>query len=168
MRARLAAYVGAAAFLGFPAAGISQSSSAAPSVELLADIVGTWQSDTTNGTSAVSSCAWTPQHGAVLCEQTVTTPAGARHALNLFTFDRTAEKFVFYVLGQPGDPMRPVPLAIDGHVWIYGGQARDASGNFSRTVNDFTAKDSYSWRLESSADGERWTSGAHGMSRRVR
>jgi len=168
MRARYAALIGTGAFLGFPALSISQSSSTAPSVELLGDIVGTWQSDTTNGTSALSTCAWTPQHGAVLCEQTVTTPNGVRHALNLFTFDRAAGKFVFYVLSQPGDPMRPVPLAIDRHVWIYGGQTRDANGNFSRTVNDFTAKDSYAWRLESSTDGERWTSGAHGMSRRVR
>ena len=141
--------------------------SSAPDVEQLSDIVGVWQSDTTNGTSALSSCAWTPQHGAVLCEQTITTPAGARHALNLFTFDAAAGKFFFYVLGQPGDGLRPVPLAIDRHLWIYGGQSRDGSGTFSRTVNDFTAKDSYSWRLESSTDGEHWTPGIHGMSRRV-
>jgi hypothetical protein len=151
-----------AAMIGVAAA------TAAPDVGLLGDIVGTWQSDTTNGTSAVSSCAWTPQRGGVLCEQTVTTPAGERHALNLFTFDRAAGKFFFYVLGQPGDAMRAVPLAIDKHVWIYGGQSRDANGGFSRTVNDFTAKDFYAWRLESSADGEVWTAGIHGRSRRVR
>ena len=140
---------------------------AAPDVGLLGDIVGVWQSDTTNGASALSSCAWTPQHGAVLCEQTISTPAGIRHALNLFTFEPVAGRFVFYVLGQPGDAMRPVPLAIDRHMWTYGGKTRDANGTFSRTVNDFTAKDSYTWRLESSTDGEHWTSGIHGMSRRV-
>ena len=67
------------------------------------------------------------------CEQTITTPAGIRHALSLFSFDPAAGKFVFYALGQPGDVMRPVPLAIDRHVWIYGGQAEDGSGTFSRT-----------------------------------
>jgi hypothetical protein len=140
----------------------------APGVDALGDIVGAWQSDTTNGMSALSICTWTPQHGAVLCEQTITTPGGARHALSLFTFEAGAGKFVFYTLGQPGDAMRPVPLAIDRHIWIYGGQTKDANGAFSRTVNDFTAKDSYTWRLESSTDGERWTPGVHGMSRRVR
>ena len=149
--------------------GISTSSvrQVAPDVELLADIVGVWQSDTTNGTSAVSSCAWTPQHGGVLCEQTITMPSGTRRALNLFTFDPAAGKFFFYGLGQPGDGMRAVPLAIDRHVWIYGGLTRDANGNFGRTVNDFSAKDAYSWRLESSADGAQWTPGMHGRSRRV-
>ena len=140
----------------------------APGVDALGDIVGTWQSDTTNGMSALSSCAWTPQHGAVLCEQTITTPGGPRRALSLFTFDAGAGKFVFYTLGQPSDAMRPVPLTIDRHIWIYGGQTKDPNGAFSRTVNDFTAKDSYTWRLESSTDGERWTPGIHGMSRRVR
>jgi len=147
---------------------MSIGASPAPGIDALGDIVGVWQSDTTNGTSALSGCAWTAQHGAVLCEQTITTPGGVRHALSLFTFDAAAEKFVFYTLGQPGDAMRPVPLTIDRHIWIYGGQARDANGNWSRTVNDFTAKDSYAWRLESSTDGERWTPGIHGASKRVR
>jgi hypothetical protein len=149
--------------------GLSAGSGrAAPDVELLGDIVGEWQSDTTSGTSALSSCSWTPQHGGVLCEQTVTTPTGVRHALNVFTFDPAAGKFFFYVLGTPGDAMRPVPLAIENHIWIYGGQTRDANGRFSRTVNDFMAKDVYSWRLESSADSTHWTAGIHGRSRRVR
>ncbi len=150
------------------AMSLGAAASSAATVDALGDIVGAWQSDTTNGTSALSTCAWTPQHGAVLCEQTITTPAGPRHALNLFTFDATTGKFTFYALGQPGDAMRPVPLAIDRHIWIYGGRARDGNGNWSRTVNDFTAKGSYTWRLESSTDGERWTPGMHGMSRRVR
>ena len=147
---------------------MSVGAATAPGVDALGDIVGVWQSDTTNGTSALSSCAWTAQHGAVLCEQTITTPGGVRHALSLFTFDPGAGRFVFYTLGQPGDQMRPVALTIDRHIWIYGGQARDANGNWSRTVNDFTAKDSYSWRVESSTDGERWTPGIHGASKRVR
>jgi len=107
----------------------------------------------------------------VLCEQTISAPEGQQHALSLFTFDAAAGKFVFYALGQPGDAMRPVPLAIDRHVWIYGGQTRDNSGKFSRTVNDFTAltaTDSYSWRVESSTDGEHWTLGIGGKSTRVR
>jgi hypothetical protein len=103
-----------------------------------------------------------------VCEQTIATPNGPRHALNVFTFDPRAVKFFFYVLGQPGDAMRPVPLAIDKHIWTYGGQTRDANGSYSRTVNDFTAKDSYSWRAATSPDGERWTAGAHGRSRRIR
>ena len=154
------------ALLLISGASICFALSSAPDVELLGDIVGVWQSDTTSGMSAVSSCAWTPQHGGVLCEQTIATPNGKRHALNLFTFDPNAKKFFFYVLGQPGAGMQAVPLSIDRHVWTYGGQARDANGQFSRTVNDFTAKDSYSWRVETSRDGEHWTAGAHGLSRR--
>jgi hypothetical protein len=148
--------------------GHAQTQATRATVEALSDIVGTWQSDTTNGTSALSTCAWTPQHGAVICEQTLTTPNGVHRALNMFTFEPAAGKFFFYVLGQPGDEMRAVSLAIERHVWIYGGQTRGPNGSYSRTVNDFTAKDSYSWQVETSSDGERWTPGLHGKSMRVR
>ena len=146
---------------------LSLARGAAQGVEALGAIVGVWQSDTTDGNSALSSCAWTPQRGAVLCEQTITTPGGERHALNLFTFNSTTGSYSFYVLGQPGDPMRPVALAIKGKIWIYGGQAPGPDGRTYRTVNDFSAPGSYTWRQESSSGGEQWTAGAHGQSRRV-
>jgi hypothetical protein len=138
-----------------------------PGVDALADIVGAWQSDTTNGTSALSICAWTPQRSGVVCDQTISTPRGEQHALDLFTLDRAAGKYVFYVLGRPGDAMNPVSLSIDRHVWIYGGQQRSPNGAFTRTVNDFTRSDAYTWRVESSTDGEHWAEGAHGQSRRI-
>ena len=135
----------------------------------LGDIVGVWQSDTTAGNSALSDCAWTPQHGAVICEQTISTPTGIRHAQNLFTVDLRGNRFAFYGLSQPGDPMRPVPLSIDSHIWIYGGTAPDSPVTWSRTVNDFNATGTYTWRQESSLDGQHWTAGgAHGLSRRLK
>lgn len=138
-----------------------------PGVDALADIVGTWQSDTTNGTSALSACAWTPQRAGVVCDQTISTPNGVQHATDLFTFDRGAGRYVFYVLGRPGDAMSPVALAIDRHVWTYGGRERNANGVYTRTVNDFTQSGAYTWRVESSSDGVHWTEGLHGRSRRV-
>jgi len=165
---RLADRASAALALLLVAFHASPGQATRASAQALADIVGVWQSDTTNGISARSSCAWTPQHGAVVCEQTITAPEGERHALSLFTYDAADGKFVFYTVGQPGDAIGPVPLAIDRHIWIYGGRTRDNSGKFFRTVNDFTASDSYSWRSESSTDGEHWTPGIGGKSTRVR
>lgn len=138
-----------------------------PGVDALADIVGTWQSDTTNGTSALSACAWTPQRAGVLCDQTITSSNGEQHATDLFTFDHATRRYIFYVLGKPGDVMNPVPLAIDGHVWTYGGQQRNANGVYTRTVNDFTQSGVYTWRVESSTDGAHWSAGLHGLSRRI-
>ena len=145
----------------------SRTVGTAQGADALGALVGVWQSDTTNGNSALSSCAWTPQRGAVLCEQTITTPGGERHALNLFTFNTGTGSYSFYILGQPGDPMRPVALTIKGKIWIYGGQSPDPDGRTNRTVNDFSAGSSYTWRQESSSNGAQWTGGAHGQSRRV-
>ena len=136
-------------------------------VEALQAIVGTWQSDTVSGTSALSTCAWTPVHSAVVCEQTSTMPAGVRHSLSLFTFDPLDRKYLFYALGKPGDPMHPVPLAISGRIWIYGGLTAGPDSTRYRTVNDFSATGTYLWRQESSKDGEKWVAGIHGQSRRL-
>jgi hypothetical protein len=136
--------------------------------EALGDIVGVWQSDTTNGASALSRCVWTPEHVAVLCDQSITLPTGTQRALNLFTFDSATNKYAFYVLTQPGKPMQPVPLSIKDHVWIYGGLTAGPDGRTSRTINDFSTPGSYKWRQESMAKGGAWTVGAHGHSRRVK
>ena len=139
----------------------------AEGLQALGAIGGHWESDTVGGTSAVSDCAWTPQRGAVICEQTITSPAGVRRALDLYTFDSTAHKFAFYVLGKPGDAMQPSDLAIDGKIWTYGGRVRAPNGKYNRTINDFSAIKSYTWRAESSRDGEHWTVVAHGRSMRI-
>lgn len=134
----------------------------------LTPIVGVWQSDTTNGNSALSDCVWTPQGGAVLCEQTITTPGGMRHAENLFTWDSTTSRYFLYVAQAPGDTLAPVPLAIAGKIWTYGGLSPAPNGKWWRTINDFSATGSYAWRLESSDDGSSWTRVMGGTSRRVR
>ena len=140
-----------------------------PSLSALSDIVGVWQSDTTQGTSAVSQCVWTPQRGAVICEQAISSPQGARHAANFFTFDSATASYAFYVLTRPGATMVPVPLEIHDHVWIYGGKQSSPDGRYYRTVNDFHDSGSYTWRTETSADGKTWKpSGAHGRSKRVK
>jgi hypothetical protein len=169
-----AACVLLAAAIGIlPCAATAQAAtggSGAPGVESLAAIVGVWQSDTdvASGTSAVSRCAWTPSRFGVLCDQTVSTPAGTQHALSLYTFGGAQGKFVFYGLGHPGDQMSPVSLTIEGNVWTYGGLAPGPDGRTSRTINDFSAKRSYTWRQESSSNGKDWTVGAQGRSKRLR
>jgi hypothetical protein len=137
-------------------------------VRALNDIVGTWQSDTVNGTSALSRCEWTPARLAVLCEQEIHARNGLRHVENLFTYDPQSSRYFFYGLPQPGDSMAPISLEIKNHVWVYGGQAAGSDGVTRRTVNEFSAADEYVWRRESSADGRSWTIVSRGRARRVR
>ena len=134
----------------------------------LASIVGEWQSDTVGGTSARSACTWSPQHGAVICEQRISAPTGVTTAVNVFAPDSADGEFVLYVLSRPGSTMQPVAFSIRGHHWYYGGRKPERDGRYYRTVNDFTRADVYLWRQESSADGKEWEAGVHGQSRRIR
>jgi len=137
-----------------------------PVAEPLGAIVGVWQSDATQGVSAKSSCDWTPQGNGVICDQTITTVAGVQHAMNFFTRTKTGS-FVFYVVPNTGDTLAPVPLSINGAIWTYGGLSAGPNGRWFRTINDFSKRDEYSWRLETSDDGKSWRTANGGRSQRV-
>lgn len=156
------------ACLALPAAmANAQGANRDPAVTALASIVGVWQSDTTNGVSARSTCQWTPTHGGVVCEQDIITPDRPQHALNLFTRNTTDNRFALYVVMRPGDAVDAIAFSIEGSIWTYGGSKAAPNGQTYRTINDFSLPNSYTWRQESSTDGTTWTVGAHGRSRRV-
>lgn len=134
--------------------------------DALHDIVGIWQSDTSDGVSARSACSASPQGDAVICEQRIATPTGSRHALNTFVVDPSNHRYVYYGINEPGSVIEPVPLTIMNHLWVYGG-SRAADGKYYRTINDFSAVDSYVWRQETSTDSVHWTTGRHGRVVRV-
>ena len=150
--------------------GISQSAvtSESAGIDALGAIVGTWQSDVVDGRSARSWCAWTPQRLAVLCEQTIKAPDGEHRVLNLFTYDSSSHKYFLYVEQQAGITLAPVPIAIEGRRWVYGGAAAPAGQRRFRTINDFSERDVYTWTTESSEDGVQWTRVTGGHSTRVR
>lgn len=132
----------------------------------LQPIVGTWRNE--GGTvSAVSACEWTPQRLAVVCDQTITTPQGVRHATNLYAYDSAQNRYVYYGVNSVGQVVNPVPLTIQGAVWTYGGQQGGPDGVTYRTINDFSAASSYTWERQSSRDGKTWTTLAGGKSVRV-
>jgi len=137
-----------------------------PGAEPLGAIVGVWQSDATNGISAKSSCDWSPQGSGVICDQTITTMAGVQHVMNFIMRNPKTGSFVLYVVPNPGDTLMPVPVAINGAIWTYGGAA-SPNGRWFRTINDFSKRDEYSWRLETSDDGKSWRATNGGRSQRV-
>jgi hypothetical protein len=149
------------------AASVLGAQKPAPGADLLGAIVGVWQSDATQGVSAKSSCDWTPQGNGVICDQTITTVAGTQHAMNFFTRNQRTGSFVFYVVPNPGDRLAPVPLIINGAIWTYGGLSAGPGGRWFRTINDFSKRDEYQWRLETSDDGKSWRTTSGGRSQRI-
>lgn len=63
--------------------------------------------------------------------------------INLFTFDPESQRYFLYVVTQPRGPSAPVPIFIDGKRWTYGGVSPNGESKRIRTINDFSAHDSY-------------------------
>lgn len=129
----------------------------APSTRPLQDIVGEWQSDTVGGSSARSTCQWSPQRNAVICEQTITSTQSVRHTVNVYTTDIATGNHYYYGIVRPGDSIAATRLQISGHVWTYGGEQAAPNGTYYRTINDFSSVGRYTWRTEASSDRANWT-----------
>lgn len=136
-------------------------------VDGLAAIIGTWKGTGATGAMVLSTCAWTPQHVAVVCDQTISPADGERHVTNVYAFNAVDKRYVFYSLGKPGEPIQAVPLTIAGHVWTYGGARPPDGGLIYRTINDFEKASSYTWKIQSSRDGAAWTTIVEGTSTRA-
>lgn len=137
------------------------------SATALSDIVGEWQSDTVGGNSARSTCSRSPQGAAVICEQTIATEQGTRHAVNVYASDDAGGHY-YYGIAEPGEAITATRLEITAHVWVYGGAVAAANGMYYRTVNDFSPMGRYTWRTESSPDRVHWTITRQGSATLVR
>jgi hypothetical protein len=121
-----------------------------------------WQSDATQGVSAKSSCIGRARQ--VICVRR-STVAGVQRDELLHEIRKPVVRF--YVVPNPGDTLTPLPLTISGATWTYGGVSPGPSGRWFRTINDFSKRDEYSWRLETSDDGKSWRTANGGRSQRV-
>ncbi len=105
--------------------------------------------------SSEMTCTWAPNHGYLICDQTIAGKDGRVDSLSVYTHSETEKKFKFYGIGQGGNPRTP-PLTIDGNVWTYGGGFEDKGKRIEiRTTNEFVSSTKVRWRTEFSEDGGR-------------
>jgi hypothetical protein len=118
----------------------------------------------------VSTCAWSPDHIFVVCDQDVKDNGTAMRFLSIYSFDPKNSAHHFYGLSPDGSRPRngDVSISSDGTHWEYltKTEIKDKPVWF-RTTNQFKGDDQVDWWSEYSTDeGQHWTKTGWGVEKR--
>jgi len=114
-----------------------------------------------NKSSATSTCAWSPDHIFVICDQDINFGGMPLRDLSIYTFAPKTGKFYFYgvSLGQEMPRHTGLDITDNGGRWVYSStdDIKGKSVQF-RTTNQFHGNDTVEWWSEYSSDGGKtWT-----------
>ena len=120
--------------------------------------------------SSATTCAWSPEHVFVVCDQAVTDNGEAMLFLSVYGFDPKAGTYHFYGLSPEGGRPRVGDLTIsaDGTHWEYMMKTEiENKAVWFRTTNQFKGNDQVDWWSEYSTDaGQHWTKTGGGLEKR--
>lgn len=168
-------------FLGL-AALPAWSLAAAPEADpgnALRMFVGTWQSHGSFSTpgakkpkhmTGINDCRWSGgTYLFLVCngEAHVEGMAAPQYQLSVYTFDPVSKRYRFAVITPNQDVASP-DFGLQGNTWSYSGKftGKDGKTHWFRTLNIFDSPDHYRFEIQSSDDGDRWTTTGSGVSTR--
>jgi hypothetical protein len=118
----------------------------------------------------VSTCAWSPDHIFVACDQDVNDNGKKMRFLSVYTFDPENSSYHFYGMSPDGGQPRAGNITVteNGTNWEYLTKTtiKDEPVWF-RTINQFKTNDQVDWWSEYSTDeGRHWTKTGGGSEKR--
>lgn len=118
----------------------------------------------------ISTCAWSPDHIFVICDQDVNDNGTAMRFLSVYSFDPKTGAYHFFGFSPEGGRPRTgdVNISADGTHWEYltKTEIKDKPVWF-RTINQFKSNDQVDWWSEYSTDaGQHWTKTGGGLEKR--
>jgi hypothetical protein len=125
-----------------------------------------------NKSSAVTKCAWSPDHIFVVCDQDIVYAGTPMRDLSIYSFAPKDSKYYFYGVSLGEEQPRHTALDIteNGNRWVYSSTSdiKGKSVQF-RTTNQFHGNDAVDWWSEFSTDGGKtWTKTGEGKENRER
>jgi hypothetical protein len=123
-----------------------------------------------NRASAITNCAWSPDHIFVICDQDITFGGAPKRDLSIYAFDAKAGRFYFYgiSLGQEEPRSTALDITDNGARWTYSStdNIKGKTVQF-RTTNVFHGSDTVEWWSEYSTDsGKTWKKTGEGKESR--
>jgi len=113
-------------------------------------------------------CNWTPEHGAVICEQEIHAGDQVQHQITVYTRDEKSGAYYFTSMGYGGDPAHVGGLEITGNTWTYKSLKEDAAGPEYETVNVFKSANEVDFKVMCSKNHKTWETLGSGKTIRVR
>ncbi|HJP98581.1 MAG TPA: hypothetical protein VJ862_08480 [Rhodanobacteraceae bacterium] len=146
----------------------------------LAMFVGTWEShgsftaaDANKPTHVRGRnvCKWSDDtHLFLVCNGVahVEGMAAPQYQISVYTYDAASGKYRFAGI-TPNEDVATPNFGLKGNTWSYSGKftGKDGNTHWFRTLNIFDSPDRYRFVIQSSDDGEHWTTTGSGVSTRT-
>jgi len=142
-------------------------------VKKLEVFVGTWRAEATDSASkgkisAVNTCAWSPNGGYLIADQSVTMNGASTNNLSIYSYNPGTDDYTLTLVGIPGRAPFTVPIAYRGDTLIYHSAYTDNGRRYyNRTLNIFSSPREYVYLIQSSEDSIHWQTNGEGRSRKV-
>jgi Protein of unknown function (DUF1579) len=145
----------------------------------LAVFIGTWKAENDpdssgvlggSGVSAVYTCQWSANGNYLVADQQVTVGGNTTNNLSIYNYNSQKDTYTLSLVGVPGMQPFSILVTYKGDELYYLSDYTDNNGKkiYSRTVNSFLSLNSYTFKVQSSEDGEHWKTSMQGKAHRVR
>ncbi|HEV2353143.1 MAG TPA: DUF1579 family protein [Puia sp.] len=137
--------------------------------------IGTWKAENDPGpaggpgVSAVSTCRWSANGKFMIADQLVTNGGQTTNNLSIYSYNPDKDEYTLSLVGVPGREPFSIPVTYKGDEFYYLGSYTNDEGKkiYTRTVNTFTSAGSYTFKVQSSDDGEHWVTSISGKSTKI-
>jgi hypothetical protein len=106
-----------------------------------------------------SACAWTPNHGYVICDELASKPNGEKeNPISIFAYSDAEKAFKHYTIDKNGRADAP-HTTVDGNTWTFRSEETGEKGQKVqiRSVFKFVSPAKVLATSEYSTDGQHWT-----------
>ena len=145
-----------------------------PEVKKLAYFVGNWTSEgdmkenpfgmPAGKFSSSDKCEWFAGGYQVVCHTTGKSPMGAMHGLGILTYNAEDKMYGYYGIDNMGMAEMSKGKQ-DGNMWAFTADEKMGGKTFhGRYTMDTSSPDSYTFKYETSEDGQKWTTMMEGKS----
>jgi len=138
-----------------------------PEVKKLATFVGTWTSEgevkenafgmPAGKFTSTDKCEWFSGGYQVVCHSTGKGPMGAVHGMGILAYNTEEKAYTYYGIDNMGMAEQSKGT-VDGNNWVYTNEGKMGGkpyhGRYSMTVS---SPDSYTFKYETSDDGQKWS-----------
>ena len=147
-----------------------------PEVKKLGYFVGTWKSDgelkenpfgmPAGKYTSTDKCEWFAGGFQVVCHTSGTGPMGAMHGMGIIAYNPMKKVYTYYGIDSSG--MADESMGhVDGNMWVYTSDMDMGGKTIHGRYSMVTAGDSYTFKYETSEDGQKWTVNMDGKSTRA-
>jgi hypothetical protein len=166
------------AALAASASGMAQSPAVLKEsgIKKLTVFIGTWRAENdpdSTGKSdifAFTTWQWSPNGNYLIADQRVTNRGTTTNNLDIFSYNPDKDGYTLAVVGIPGMEPFSTPITYKGDELYYLGSYMDNGGKkiYTRTVNSFLSATDYTFKVQSSEDGEHWTTSMQGKAHKIK